>query len=177
MRRFWAIVAVLMLASCQLSRPGGNADADAPNPVTGDPIEVSSLDAPAEGAVEGEAAEGEAAEGEAVAEVAEEPDAAAAEEAVAAEPVVEVAPPVDPALQTPEALACIDDGGQYRTVRNDISRACVRPMRDGGERCTSGRDCDGECLARSGTCAPVTPLFGCNDVLQDDGQRVTLCLN
>jgi hypothetical protein len=171
MRRSWAIVAMLLLASCQLSLPGGKADGDAPNPVTGDAIEVTSLDAPAEGAVEGGAVAEEAAS-----EVAEEPDTAA-EEAVAEVPQVEVAPPVDPALQTPEALACIDDGGQFLTVGSSITRACVTTTRDGGDRCTSGRDCDGECLARSGTCAPVTPLFGCNDVLQDNGQRVTLCLN
>ena len=32
-------------------------------------------------------------------------------------------------------------------------------------------------LARSGTCAPITPMFGCNDILQDDGREVTLCLD
>jgi hypothetical protein len=175
MRRLWAIAAVLLLASCQLSLPGGAAEGEAPNPVTGDAIEVTSLDAPAEAPVEDAAAAAEPAAGE----VAEEPYAAAEDVAteVTEVPAVEVAPPVDPALQTPEALACIDDGGQFLTVGSSITRACVTTTRDGGQRCTSGRDCDGECLARSGTCAPVTPLFGCNDVLQDDGQRVTLCLN
>jgi hypothetical protein len=32
------------------------------------------------------------------------------------------------------------------------------------------------CLARSGTCAPIMPLFGCNEVLDKQGRRVTLCI-
>ncbi|MBD3765388.1 MAG: hypothetical protein IE927_11870, partial [Rhodobacterales bacterium] len=54
---------------------------------------------------------------------------------------------------------------------------CVRPTRDAGRACTRQTQCQGYCLARSGTCAPFAPLFGCHDVLQADGRRVTLCLD
>ena len=53
---------------------------------------------------------------------------------------------------------------------------CIQPTRDGGKRCTRESQCDGVCLARSGTCAPVKPLLGCNEVLQDNGVRATLCI-
>jgi hypothetical protein len=46
-----------------------------------------------------------------------------------------------------------------------------------GKACTRQSQCEGYCLARSGTCAPITPMFGCNDILQDDGREVTLCLD
>lgn len=52
---------------------------------------------------------------------------------------------------------------------------CYETMRDAGKACRKGTDCDGDCLARSQTCAPVRPLFGCNDILTDDGTRATLC--
>jgi hypothetical protein len=55
--------------------------------------------------------------------------------------------------------------------------ACITRTKDAGKSCKSGKDCQGYCLARSGTCAPFTPLFGCNDVVQDNGAEVTLCLN
>lgn len=53
---------------------------------------------------------------------------------------------------------------------------CVNPTRDAGKACRRGSDCEGLCLARSFTCAPYDPLFGCNEILQDDGSRVTYCL-
>ena len=49
--------------------------------------------------------------------------------------------------------------------------------RDGGKSCKRERDCEGLCLARSRTCAPIQPLFGCNDILQDNGVMVTLCID
>ncbi|MGL5009132.1 MAG: hypothetical protein ACRC6I_04575, partial [Paracoccaceae bacterium] len=101
----------------------------------------------------------------------EDPAEEPAEEPVVAEPEV-----IDPALLTPEALACQRRGGRWIKVGAGEGRSCVRATRDAGKRCDADRDCQGVCLARSGTCAPVDPLFGCNEVLQDDGRRMTLCL-
>ena len=40
-----------------------------------------------------------------------------------------------------------------------------------------GTDCDGMCLARSRTCSPIKPLFGCQDVLADNGTVGTVCVD
>ena len=56
-------------------------------------------------------------------------------------------------------------------------RACVRMTKDSGKRCERESQCDSVCLARSGTCAPFKPMYGCNEILQDNGARVTLCLD
>ena len=47
--------------------------------------------------------------------------------------------------------------------------SCITPTRDAGKSCRKAGDCEGLCLARSRTCAPIEPLFGCNAVLQEDG--------
>lgn len=57
------------------------------------------------------------------------------------------------------------------------ARACVYQTRDAGKQCDRESQCDGVCLARSGTCSPFKPLYGCNEILQDNGARVTLCLD
>ena len=175
--RLGPLIAILLLSACQLAGPAGKTVAD--NPVVGDAIEVSTLDAPVEGLAAAEAAvnpetapDAPLSELAPVGELAPRDDAAT-DPAPAAEdlPVV-----IDPAQQTPEALACIRKGGRWTKVGEGEARACVKVTRDGGKRCDADRDCQGVCLARSQTCAPATPLFGCNDVLQDDGRRMTLCL-
>lgn len=76
-----------------------------------------------------------------------------------------------------EGLACLGSGNLWvRAGQTDLF-ACVRPTTDAGKVCRKGTDCEGECLARSMSCAPYDPLLGCNDILQDNGARVTLCLN
>lgn len=55
-------------------------------------------------------------------------------------------------------------------------RACLRDTPDAGRRCSARGDCMGECLARSGSCAPVMPLFGCHEVLNARGARVRECM-
>ncbi len=181
--RIWAVFAVCaLLAGCTLGGPKG---ADAPlaesNPVTGDAIAVTSLDAPAEAAAPAAAVvakPGEAAKPEA-AKPAEEAEPAAA---AASEPAAEVAPeaaaeePVVPAM-SPQEQACVKKGGAWASAGKSGGRACVKTTRDSGKHCTKAGQCEGACLARSNTCAPVTPLFGCNDVLQDNGAMVTLCID
>ena len=76
-----------------------------------------------------------------------------------------------------EQVKCEKQGGSWRSAGKSAAKTCIKPTRDSGKQCRKKRDCDSECLARSGTCAPVKPLFGCNEVLQNDGRRVTLCID
>lgn len=88
------------------------------------------------------------------------------------------APPLEPvgaARVAAERSACERTGGTLQ-VAAGTRLACVRPLRDAGQTCRAAGDCEGACLARSGTCAPFTPLFGCHEVLTPEGRRVTECL-
>ena len=80
----------------------------------------------------------------------------------------------DPDQAQRERQACVADGGAWSRVASTVF-TCVRQTRDGGQACQAAGDCEGICLARSGTCAPLTPIFGCNEVLTENGRRVTLC--
>ena len=164
MRRLLFPALALLLAACQLSLPGGpGGTAAAPaNPITGDAIAVTSLDSAPAPAPEGAAPT-------AAAPPAAEP---APLDPPAAAPIV-----IEPPPPSPEQIACERKGGSYARAGAGDARACIRPTRDGGKQCRRESDCEGTCLARSQTCAPITPMFGCNDILQDDGRRVTLCLD
>lgn len=54
---------------------------------------------------------------------------------------------------------------------------CFLTPRDAGKSCKKSTDCSTDCLARSGTCAPIAPLFGCNEILNSKGVRETLCVD
>ena len=53
---------------------------------------------------------------------------------------------------------------------------CARPEPDAGKACSDNKECSGFCLAATRTCSPVTPYFGCHDVLQG-GKSVGLCVD
>ena len=72
---------------------------------------------------------------------------------------------------------CEDTGGRFGTGGAAGGLVCHRTPADANRQCRKQSDCSTQCLARSGTCAPVAPLFGCNEVLTDQGQRVTLCVD
>ena len=91
-----------------------------------------------------------------------------------AEPVEE--PPEPEVAKSAEQILCERTGGQWAVAGASGAHSCVKPTRDGGKSCTKEGDCMGMCLARSGTCAPIMPLFGCNEVLDKQGRRVTLCI-
>jgi hypothetical protein len=76
-----------------------------------------------------------------------------------------------------ERLACEKRGGTWGNAGSAKVQSCIKRTRDAGKQCRKAGDCESACLARSGTCAPVKPLFGCNDILQKDGSRVTLCID
>lgn len=87
-------------------------------------------------------------------------------------------PPVEAEspLIAQQRRGCESEGGVLRPRPGGLL-ACVRVTGDSGRACTASSQCQSECLARSGTCAPVTPLFGCHEVLLASGSRVTQCVD
>jgi hypothetical protein len=94
-------------------------------------------------------------------------------EPIAAEPPP-APPPPEPPLLVQQRAACLRVGGQMMPRGGGIV-SCVQPTRDGGRSCNAEAQCQGLCLARSGTCAPYQPLFGCHEVFTAPGRRETLC--
>ena len=72
--------------------------------------------------------------------------------------------------------ACIDRGGRFGKGGLSGSFVCYENTRDANQTCSKGSDCEGFCLARSRSCAPVKPFFGCNDVLTNSGAQSTVCI-
>ncbi len=167
-----ALMALVLLAGCLADRSGGAADMA--QPVT-EAIAVSSLDAPAAALTE----EGPAAvaaaprmSAEALADQTADtpPETGALLEEVAAPP-----PPEPP--KSPSQIACEKKGGRFAKAGNSTTFVCVRETRDGGKACRRETDCEGLCLARSRSCSPITPVLGCQEILTQDGLRVTQCVN
>lgn len=71
--------------------------------------------------------------------------------------------------------ACERNGGNWALTPNKVTYACFRQTRDANRYCTSSTECEGVCLARSRTCSPVEPFFGCHEVLSAGGVPQTLC--
>ncbi|TXI00683.1 MAG: hypothetical protein E6Q73_08335 [Pseudorhodobacter sp.] len=92
-------------------------------------------------------------------------------------PATAAEPETPPELQTPEQARCLKKGGVWATAGKSGAKACVKRTKDAGKSCTKQTQCEGFCLARSRSCAPITPMFGCTDILQADGREVTLCLD
>lgn len=105
------------------------------------------------------------------------PQTAAEIGAAAAAALQAGAPATTPAPQSPEDAACVQDGGRWGKAGDTGAMACFYPMKDAGKTCSKESDCSSQCLARSRSCAPFWPMFGCTDVLQNDGAAVQLCLN
>jgi hypothetical protein len=163
------VLIVPLLAACQLSLPGrgGGAEAIPANPLAAEGIEVTSLPTPG---VETDDAVA-AAPGP---RPQPRPDTALTD-ATPTRPMTQA--PVAEAPRGPEQVACEKRGGIWAQAGQSGARSCVAPTRDGGKQCSRESDCDGVCLSRSRTCAPIKPLLGCNAILQDDGREVTLCID
>lgn len=191
---FLSLGLVALMAGCQFQLPGkGSQPGDVtPNAVAGDAIEVTALDAPPpdDGAAPPPAGEGtskpQSAPPEAAADPAAEPAPEPApqpdlgqDEAVAEEPAAEAEavaePPPEPAKSDLQ-IACEKKKGTWSSAGGK-AHICIFRTKDADKSCTKGTQCEGDCLARSGTCSPIRPLLGCNDILQDDGSRVTLCID
>jgi putative hemolysin len=161
---------VLLLAACQMQ---AGTEGRAPSGVSAlaeDVIEVTPLAV----APPTEAAALPTAPVEVTPEVAP-PTEAAALPTAPEEATPEVAPPTERGVVTPEEAACQRGGGQWAKV-GAAGRICLRQTRQGGKSCEKKSDCKGECLAQSGTCSPIRPLMGCNEVMDNEGRRMTQCL-
>ena len=165
---------LLALAGCGLSLPGrGGGEEPAVGAIAGEAIETSVL--PEAGVALAPAAE-------AAAELAQPATIEPAADTAVAEPSADIsapaaAPVIPPALSA-AAAACAKIGGRYASRgTGSSSYACFTTPRDAGKSCNKAGDCSTACLARSLSCAPLQPLFGCHEVLTDRGQRVTQCLD
>jgi hypothetical protein len=202
MRRPPAMMFVLLLtlplmAACQLALPekgGKMGEVVAPaTPITAmsaDTIEVTALPAPGQdGAVTPVPAEPALAEptlaepsfAEPAATAPDgprpkpRPDAASVQPQGQSLPEAVTTPPPEP--KSAAQIACEKTGSVWGAAGKSGGKTCITRTRDGGKECRRESDCEGLCLGRSRTCAPVKPLFGCNDILQDDGREVTLCID
>lgn len=162
--RIWTVLCCMVLvAGCSLSRPERAEVAE--NPVTGAEIAVTTLDAPLPDTVNPPEVIPPA-----------KPEPVMPEPAKPEPEILPVLADPPPQVMTPEEQACFEKGGLWGAVGSG-GTACMYPTRDAGKQCRKESDCDGYCLARSGTCAPYTPMFGCNEIVQDDGVVVTLCID
>lgn len=187
----------ILLSACTLTAPsGGKAPPVTSSSIMGEVISTTALDAPAASGKDVRATaptpqKRPAAMQESDANVAvnsEKPDsgkvdpnnpveAKAANSKADSEKVAPIAEtPAVPAL-TEAGQACVKKGGLWGKIGKGNGLSCQTKTRDGGKECQRGNQCEGYCLARSHTCAPYKPLFGCNDILQDNGVEVTLCLD
>ena len=72
---------------------------------------------------------------------------------------------------------CTARGGAFAPGGKSGGLVCRTTPVDAGKSCAKQTDCTTQCLARSRTCAPLEPLFGCNEVLTSEGAAVTLCID
>ncbi len=83
----------------------------------------------------------------------------------------------DPHSVDTQSNECAERGGRFGQGGLTGTFVCYEKTRDANKSCSASSDCEGECLARSRTCSPVTPMFGCNDVLTNAGRLTTVCTN
>lgn len=76
-----------------------------------------------------------------------------------------------------ERERCTARGGNFGSGSKGDVNICYVTPKDANQPCSQASDCEGQCLARSRTCAPVIPLLGCNEVLLNGGQVAELCLD
>jgi hypothetical protein len=94
-------------------------------------------------------------------------------------PGQEATPRLEPVGEARIALdraACEKRGGEFRKAGGGGVWVCLNRLSDAGKSCRTGSDCEGACLARSMSCAPLKPLIGCNEVITSSGLRVTECV-
>ncbi|MEO0945403.1 MAG: hypothetical protein AAFY06_11255 [Pseudomonadota bacterium] len=81
-----------------------------------------------------------------------------------------------PSLLAAEQRNCERRGGNWALTPSRNTFTCYLQTSDANQLCASSDDCSGQCLARSRTCAPITPLYGCHEILTSEGVRQTRCL-
>ncbi len=85
-------------------------------------------------------------------------------------------PPVGQAAVDQARQQCLSGGGRWAGSPGH-GMLCFHTPPDAGQSCSRAFQCTAGCLAKSRTCAPVTPLIGCQDLLDDQGRVITQCVN
>jgi len=174
--RLCLLAVMLALSACQLALPGKTVDVRAAKPITAGQITVTPLDGPPAPPDPAPPDPASPDPGPTDAQPAAKPTSQPAAQPAAQPAPTPPTPPRAPAKSAAE-IACDKTKGIWITAGNTGTKTCQQPLRDSGKQCSRDKDCEGQCLARSRTCAPFAPMFGCNDVLQDNGQRATLCID
>ncbi|WP_166416662.1 hypothetical protein [Cochlodiniinecator piscidefendens] len=78
---------------------------------------------------------------------------------------------------TAEEIAACDRALGEVVISGFGLQTCLVPTIDAGEACTSEHSCESLCLAETRQCAPVTPYFGCHDILIDGDETATICID
>lgn len=81
-----------------------------------------------------------------------------------------------PDIMAERRADCEASGGRWGPIANKTIFICFRNLPDANQPCRTETDCQGYCLARSRTCAPIEPLFGCHEVLSPSGLPQTVCV-
>ena len=69
---------------------------------------------------------------------------------------------------------CAQRGGEV--VIGLAGPTCAMPEPDAGKACLSSEQCSGFCLAKTRSCSPVRPYFGCHS-LYENGEVVEICVD
>ncbi len=86
-------------------------------------------------------------------------------------------PPVGKASVDVGRKLCESSGGRFEPGEKGAGFLCFHTPPDAGKVCHRASDCSTACLARSHSCAPISPLIGCQEVLEEDGSIVSQCIN
>ncbi len=81
-----------------------------------------------------------------------------------------------PDIMAERRASCEKSGGRWSPAANGAIFICYRNLPDAHKGCRAETDCEGFCLARSRTCSPVEPFFGCHEVLSAGGLPQTVCV-
>ena len=189
------VLSTLLLLACQntASGPGLNADTIAVTPLAAPGTAPGTTPGTTPGLTSGTTSGTTSVEGAEAATVQIaaaatphpklRPDALRATAQTTAMPATGTHAATDPAAVEPaapksaEQVLCEKSKGQWASAGDTGANYCASLTRDGGKQCHKKTDCQGQCLARSGTCSPIAPLYGCNDIFEKDGRMVTLCIN
>lgn len=176
------LLLALPLAGCEdmatLQPPGGPVPVVVPQrPAAPPPAPVATVEAPPlADLTDPEAEVAPAPTGEAVVVIPATPVPAGTTAGTPTGTAATPAPAAENPLLAQQRAACAREGGRLQSLASGLV-TCIRQTGDAGRACTGASDCEGVCLARSGTCAPITPLYGCHEVLLSPGSRVTQCLD
>lgn len=83
----------------------------------------------------------------------------------------------DPNAGEAAKQSCLAKGGDYRSGGIAGLMVCFETPKDAGKSCAKATDCESQCLARTKSCAPIKPLFGCHAILDSSGREVTICVD